>query len=275
MLISLPMAPFLYSVRMRASLHGQHLTGAERIVTESAVSEVVSALVARAMGTSSASAVKVNCSAERIEAATVLYERLPDVSTYIVDDWQEGRLAAVCLLVKAGVTRDVATKAVQLLADGAGPGRTVMRGAVLMDVKTGARLEEDPSRGVRVSRMDLAPEDRQALEHMMQSKSLVHHRVLEALVLAGKVISAPGIVAELCWSDDQGYTTGYVADSQSGYQRISELKQAGDTRGGRVFFVDLSKTSPAELVDYLKGQVVLFNGCGMISPPQKWLTDDA
>lgn len=268
------MTASLYSVRMRASLHGRHLAGAERIVAEAAVSEVIAALTTRAITASCDSVDEIRCSAERIDATTVIYERLPDVSTCQVGNWQEGRLAAVGLLVKAGIQRDVATRAVQVLADGAGPGGTVMRGAVLMDAKTGLRLEEDSSRGVRVSRMDLAPESRQAMERTMRAKELGHHRVLEALTLAGKVLSAPGVVAELCWSDNQDYTPGYVADRQSGYQRISELKPAGDVRGGRVFFVDLSRTSLADLVDYLENQVVLFDECGMISPPEKWLADD-
>lgn len=274
MIISQPMAPSLYSVRMRASLHGQHLAGAERIVDEAAVIEASSALVARAMDASHSPADEIHCRVERIETTEVVYQRLPDVSTYQVDDWQQGRLAAAWLLANAGIQKDIATRAVELLADGAGPDGAVMRGAVLMDAKTGARLEGDPSRGVRVSRMDLVPENRQFIEQLMLSKELGHHRILEALVLAGKVLSAPGIVAELCWSDDPSYITGYVADSQNGYQRISELKQTGDMSGGRVFFVDLSKTSIAELVEYLEGRVILFNACGMISPPEKWLSDD-
>jgi 6-carboxyhexanoate--CoA ligase len=191
-----------------------------------------------------------------------------------VHDWQEGRRVASCLLTRAGVQPEIATRAVELLASGAGPGGAVMRGAVIVEAVSGKRLESDQARGVRVSRMDLSPECRPALEFNLTSAGLGHHRVLEALVLAGKVLGAPGIIAELCWSDDPNYTTGYVADPQAGYQRISELKLTGDSRGGRVFFVDQTKTSLEELVDYLERQVVLFNASGTISPAKKWTPAD-
>ena len=265
--------PF-YSVRMRASHYGQHLAGAERIVAEAAVSEVVAALTTRAMSCSNGEPDEVHCRVERVDQATVRYEQLPDVSTCQVNGWQEGRHVASCLLGKAGVCAEIATQALGLLADGAGPGGAVMRGAVIMDAGTGERLEADQSRGIRVSRMDLSPECRSVLEPALAATGLGHHRVLEALVLAGKVLSAPGLVAELCWSDDPNYTTGYVADPRGGYQRISEMKMAGDPHGGRIFFVDLAKTSLAELVNYLERQVVLFNASGTLSPPKKWMAAD-
>lgn len=264
----------LYSVRMRASCHGQHLAGAERIVAEAAVSEVTAALTARAMSCPNTAADEIHCSVERIDPASVRYAQLPDVVTYQVHDWQEGRHVASCLLVGAGVQADIAAQAVQLLASGAGSGGKVMRGAVIMDARNGERIETDLSRGVRVSRMDLSPKCRSELERVLASAGLGHHRVLEALVLAGKVLGAPGIVAELCWSDDPNYLTGYVADPQRGYQRISDLKSVGDLRGGRVFFVDRAEVLLEELVDYLERQTVLFNESGTISPSREWMADD-
>jgi len=264
----------LYSVRMRATCHGQHLTGAERIVPEANVSEVTSALTARAMNSSNGVPEQIHCSVDKIDPVSVRYRRLPDVSTYLVDDWQAGRHAAISLLTNVGVQENIATRAVALLANGAGPEGRVMRGAVIMDAKSGDRLEADHARGVRASRMDLSPECRPALEAELISSGLDHHRVLEALVLAGKVLNAPGMIAELCWSDAPDYTTGYVADPQGGYQRISDMKLPGDSRGGRVFFVDLSETTLEALVDYLECQVVLFNSTGTISSPEKWMSVD-
>ncbi len=260
----------LYSVRMRALCRSQHLSGAERIVTEAAVSEMTTVLTTRAMSCARGAADEVYCSVERIDSATVRYEQLPDVSTYQVHDWQEGRQIACNLLVRAGVQVDIAVQSVHLLANGAGPGGAVMRGAVIMDATTGERLETDLSRGVRVSRMDLVPECRSELKRELASAGLDHYRVLEALVLAGKVLSAPGIVAELCWSDDPNYTTGYVADPHGGYQRITALKSVGDSLGGRVFFINPAAVSINVLIDYLEYQPVLFDGlgdCGTIHEP--------
>jgi 6-carboxyhexanoate--CoA ligase len=256
------MGSSLYSVRMRATYQSQHLAGAERIVTAAAVSETTAALTSRAMSHVNGAADEVYCSVERIDPAIVRYEKLPDIFTHQMDDWQEGRQLACCLLSRAGVQEDTAARAVQLLANGAGPEGSVMRGAVIMDATTGERLERDPSRGVRVSRMDLAPECRSKLERELISVGLDHHRVLEALVLAGKVLNAPGIVAELCWSDNPDYTTGYVAALHGGYQRISALKPVGNSLGSRVFFVDPTAVAIDELIDYLECQPVLFDGLG-------------
>ncbi len=264
------MEPLLYSVRMRASAHGRHLSGAERIVPAAAAGEAAAALTQRAMLCPGGPATEVHCSLEQIDPARLCTGRLPDISTYQVDNWRTGRQAAMCLLVRAGVSADVARQAVDVLARGAGPDGTVMRGAVIMDAATGERLESDPARGVRVSRMDLSAGLRPQLERALDAAGLAHPRVLEALVLAGKVLQGPGLVAELCWSDDPGYSTGYVADRRAGYQRITAMKPDGDLRGGRIFFVDTAKVSLTELVDYLECQAVMFTAAGAISPPVTW-----
>jgi 6-carboxyhexanoate--CoA ligase len=263
-----------FSVRMRAARSGEHFSGAERIVAESDVSEAVAALTRRAMCRSRVPADEVCCNVERVDPAKISYAKLPDVSTHQVSNCQEGRQLACALLVRAGVRARIAVQGVKLLAGGAGPEGSVMRGAVIMDAATGERLEKDPARGVRVSRMDLAPSCRSAFEHELASAGLGHHRVLEALVLAGKVLGAPGLVAELCWSDDPEYTTGYVSDPIGGYQRISTMKVPGDQRGGRIFFVKSVDISLVEFTEYLEKQVVLFNVSGTIFPIAKGISVD-
>ena len=234
------------------------------------LSQVTSELMSRVTSAADMVADDVYCHVERIDSETLSNARLPDISTWQVCDFLEGRVLAAELLCRAGVDLDVACRAVQLLADGAGPGGTVMRGAVIMDAATGERLESDPSRGVRASRMDVAVECRREFEARLQRAGLGHRRVLEALVLAGKVLSAHGVVAELCWSDDPEYSTGYVADPAHGYQRISALKSAGDQRGGRVFFVNSETISVEELTNYLERHPVMFDRLGEISPAAKW-----
>jgi 6-carboxyhexanoate--CoA ligase len=260
----------IFSVRMRATLHGRHLAGAERIVPLSDVSQVASDLISRVFTGTDVVADDVYCHVERIDPDTVFHARLPDVSTWQVSDYQEGRALAAQLLSRAGVDPDVASRSVQLLAEGAGPGGTVMRGAAIMDAATGVRLESDPSRGVRASRMDVAVECRRDFEAMLHRAGLGHRRVLEALVLAGKVISAPGIVAELCWSDDPEYPAGYVVDPDHGYQRISALKPVGDPHGGRIFFVKPGTLSIIELTNYLERHPVMFDSLGKINPAARW-----
>ncbi len=265
----------LYSVRMRASCHDRHLSGAERIVPLHAVAETTAALIERALSAHLGPPDRVHCNSEQIDPATVQFAKLPDVRSYQVASVQEGRRVATALLVDAGLSTDCAAHAVATLAEGAGPEGSVMRGAVLMDAATGERLEEDPVRGVRVTRMDILSSCRPDVEVLLATAGLGHHRVLEALVLSGKVLQAPGIIAELCWSDAPDYVTGYVSAPQSGYQRISQLKKTGDKRGGRVFFVDRSKVTLSALVEYLERQPVLFDAPGTIAPLKKWGPEDA
>ncbi len=269
-IISSTMGVPLFSVRMRATLRGRHLAGAERIVPLSDVSQVASDLMSRVISGADVVADDVYCHAERIDPDALSHAKLPDISTWQVSDFQEGRAVAAELLSRAGVDPDVASRAVQLLAEGAGPGGTVMRGAAIMDAATGVRLESDPSRGVRASRMDVAVECRRDFEARLHRAGLGHRRVLEALVLAGKVISAPGIVAELCWSDDPEYPAGYVADPAHGYQRISALKPVGDPHGGRIFFVKPGTVSILELTNYLERHPVMFDSLGKINPAARW-----
>jgi 6-carboxyhexanoate--CoA ligase len=84
------------------------------------------------------------------------------------------------------------------------------------------------------------------------------------------VLHAPGIVAELCWSDDPDYVTGYVADPTHGYQRISRMKAAGDGYGGRALFVRPEVWDAAAFVGYLEQHPVLFDAPGAIMPPRPW-----
>lgn len=104
----------------------------------------------------------------------------------------------------------------------------------------GERLEPDKYRGIRASRMDITEEASAELARSIKEAglSLYYAYISEALVLATKVASVNGTIAELCWSDDPSYTAGYVASKRIGYVRIPHLKPEGDSRGGRVFFVD-------------------------------------
>ena len=76
------------------------------------------------------------------------------------------------------------------------------------------------------------------------------------MVLAAKVAAAPGMVAELCWSDDPEYTTGYVASPRHGYVRIPCLKEKNSSNGGRAFFVSPDADLEA-LQHFLEEQPVL------------------
>jgi len=145
-----------------------------------------------------------------------------------------------------------------------------MRGAMLVDAQSGQRLEPDRARGVRASRMDLTPAAEQELRRGLAALGLDNAHVREALVLAAKVLSAPGIVAELCWSDDPAYTAGYVAAPALGYVRFPYLKPFGEERGGRAFFVRREGLDLAALIEHLERSVLLVDSIGALHGATPW-----
>ena len=126
--------------------------------------------------------------------------------------------------------------------------------AKLVRVIKGEVLDGLGMRGVRCSCMDC--EDTCAYEAQMGAKGLGGEHPSEALILASKVAAAPGTVAELCWSDDPFYVTGYVGSPKFGYGRITVMKEKGDPIGGRVFFVKHG-TDMDRYVEYMQHQTVL------------------
>ncbi len=260
----------LFSIRMKASLQGQHLSGAERLSVADDLDRLASEMVKRALGHTRGRAEKIQLTIEEIETGQVTTGSLPDLHTYLVDDYQQGRQAATSVLLDSGVTPLAIQKAMAAMATGAAPDRRSMRGAMLIDATSGQRLEPDKARGVRVSRMDLTEQARKELILGLQALGLDNAHVREALVLAAKVITAPGIVAELCWSDDPEYTAGYVASARRGYIRFPHLKPYGDERGGRAFFLASGEHNLPELIDYLQNKPVLFEQIGQLYRAHPW-----
>jgi 6-carboxyhexanoate--CoA ligase len=185
-----------------------------------------------------------------------------DVTTVQTPDMDTGRSLASQVLQAAGVTSAAVEAAMRYLASGASKSGGVMRGAMVIDLITGERLEPDRERGVRASRFDWTDEALQKVEMVLGSEGLSHHRTREALALATKVAHAPGMVAELCWSDDPDYTAGYVASLRTGYVRFPCLKKRGEEKGGRAFFVDRNGLNMNALVHYLQSVPVLISEVG-------------
>ncbi len=265
-----PMNDEWYSVRMRASRDGRHLSGAERIGQSPEVAGLVSLLTARAMAHAGGTPDDVRCTLEKLEVGAIASLSFPEVRTWQVEDWRCGRLLAVQLLIGAGLCAEVAGFCLQALANGPAPGGGPMRGAMIVDALSGERLDSDAARGVRVSHMDVSPEERTDVVAGLRQVGLSHYRVLEALILSGKVLQAPGLVAELCWSDDPDYLTGYVATPANGYQRISCLKERGSFCGGRVFLVDSRNWSRDAFVTFLEKTPVLLHGMPLVHPSEEW-----
>ncbi len=239
---------------MRASLEGRHVSGAERIVREDEVEKTVAELLGRPKEFD-----EVVITVEKLESVELIDEALP-VESYSFGSVKEAREFALKILVEAGVPEDIARKAVLLLSEGPSPSGGVMRGAVVMDVETGERLEPDKERGIRTVRVDW--EDRKRVREEILRAGYTE-RTVDALAIATKNIYC-GAVAELCWSDDPEYVTGYVATRRRGYVRRTPLKERGDPIGGRVYFI--RREDFGRFVECVEGRAFLIRRLQPSSP---------
>ena len=238
-----------YSLKMRASQqvgegdqkHEQHISGAERIVSRDAVEAVCTAMAHRALTHSKGDPDFINIKIEKVSENDIQILKALPVTRIDVDTWQQGLDKAFELVgeAAAGIRENLP----ELLRE-----TFPMRGAMLYDIATGTRLEPDQQRGVRATYMDAL--------HSSTVDSCKNH-FNEAIVLATKVANAPGMVAELCISDDPNYITGYVASKELGYVRIMKMKEMGDENGGRIFLFDSRKAKAEDCIEFLQKKKVL------------------
>jgi 6-carboxyhexanoate--CoA ligase len=246
---------------MRASIGDRHVSGGERIVNREKIERTVEELVERAMR-KGCTRDQVNVTLELLRDALIHHLTALDVITLSAPDMQAGRNAASRVLQRAGVSAQAVHTAISHLSAGAALSGGNMRGAMIIDAQRGDRLEPDKERGVRASRFDWSEETGEKIFRRLAALGLTHFRTREALALATKVASAPGIVAELCWSDDPDYTAGYVASAGMGYVRFPVLKMLGDAKGGRAFFVDRATLDIVALLRYLEQEAALITDIG-------------
>jgi 6-carboxyhexanoate--CoA ligase len=257
----------LTSIRMRASLSEEHVSGAERLVPKDRIDTTVSELIRRAQGRENRPD-RIILTIEDIGSAVIKQLRSLDLVTLNVSAVEEARRTAARVLERAGVFPIAAERAMKLLAKGPAPAGRNMRGAMMIDAMTGGRAEPDPERGVRTSRFDWSDQAKAAVEQQLSLLGLTHFRTREALALATKVAHAPGILSELCWSDDPDYTAGYVSSRSFGYVRFPFLKKRGMDRGGRAFFVRHEGFDREACIRYLEQEVVLITGPGTCRPAE-------
>ena len=239
-----------YSIKMRASKGGMHVSGAERIIPQQDISPAISALAERALHHGLGRADFINIKMEEVLPSELEYLDALPVSTHPADTI-EGNLAIMRQILGELGLADKADELIDLF-------RHVhhMRGALLYDIATGQRLEPDQERGIRVTYMD-------AEGASSNNSNKDHFR--EAIVLATKVVNAPSIISELCMSDDPDYVVGYISSKQHGYVRLTPLKTVGDPHGGRIFIFDSRLTKAKDAIHYLEKQKVLVRGL----PPER------
>ena len=157
-------------------------------------------------------------------------------------------------LKENSVSEESAEKGIQSILDL----EDSIHGAMLIDKDSGERLDNKGIRGVRVT--GIASADITKYKESLKNDGREGLHLEEALILASKIASCKGIVAELCWSDDPSYVIGYIGTKEN-YERIPILKDKGNPVGGRVFFVDANQLNDDytldDLIAYLEKQVVL------------------
>jgi 6-carboxyhexanoate--CoA ligase len=236
----------LYSVRMRASTKdGAHVSGAEGIFEAREVRRAVDAYTRRAMAHSKGSPHEITVTVERITTRPLEVTALPVRTLRCASPKAADKLIAA-LLEALHVSPKAASSGLAAVRR-----EQAMRGAALVDARTGRRLEPDRARGVRATMMGGTKASITSLSRKLSRRDINTETVKEALVLATKVSHAPGAVAELCVSDDPHYTTGYLASPALGYVRIPNIKKKGSRAGGRAVFLSPG-TDTAAVVRYLE-----------------------
>lgn len=253
---------------MRASrtkgMRQEHISGAEDLVSADRVISQMTNYLRRATAHSRGTPDMITVTIEKLSSRPKRISTLP-LHTLCCRSTNEARSALIELLRSCGIS-DVAVRAAFSILKT----KYSLRGAALLDMNSGRRLDADSARGVRASRLGISKEASGSLSRRLGRFGINTTTVKEALVLASKVAACPPIVAELCVSDDPDYSTGYCASRQLGYVRIPHMKKKNDSRGGRIFFVK-SGTNLKPILDYLERTPVLVTS---IAPASRITTLD-
>lgn len=254
----------VYNIKMRAAQGGsheeggRHISGAERIIAEKDIKKTLEEMVQRALNHSKGKADFINISLNKVEEKEIHFLKSLPVTTVKTSHYQEGRKVVIKLLNKLGLDLEKCQLILATL-EKASP----MRGAILLDINSLQRLEKDQSRGVRATGMDWEEKALSNLQGILVEPGCYNLHSQEAIALATKVAHGPGIVAEICWSDDPDYVAGYVASKDLGYVRITNLKPLGDDKGGRIFCFDSSRANLQECLHWIEEEVILINDVGL------------
>lgn len=237
-----------YSIRMRAAeknleVGEKHISGGERIGSKLQIEPIVKQLLHKASNHSRGDADFIQITVEKIPRDKIQY--LPPLEMTTVEEVsiEKAHSKASEILTAVGVSKQAQNVAFHLLNSNQN-----LRGAIILHRQTGLRLDDRGLKGVRVSRID-----------WQDANVGFNERVREALALATKVANSPFTIAELCWSDDPDYVTGYVSNQEIGYVRITPLKKKGCESGGRIFFVS-DEVDLESYINYLEREPILIRG---------------
>jgi len=209
-----------------------HISGAEGIYDEKEITKIVGEYTFRAVNHPKGSPDRIVLSLEKLRQRPQAIQSLP-VSTVQCRSSLEAAAIIRELLSASGISG----RAIRTALSVTNSAKT-MRGAALVLASSGRRMEPDRIRGIRASRLGISNPSQKILSRRLKKHGTDSPTVKEAIILASKVSTCRQIIAELCISDDPGYTTGYIASRKIGYVRIPHAKTREEKKGGRVFFLE-------------------------------------
>jgi len=209
-----------------------HVSGAEGMYEEKEIAKIVRKYTLRALSHQKGRPDSIVISLEEIKQRPQSIQSLP-VRTLTCRSPLQARGLVRKLLNSYGIS-DCAINTSFAVIDSS----NTMRGAALVLSKSGRRKERDKERGIRASRLGISRYAEKILSLNLEEHGINNTTVKEAIILASKVAACRQVKAELCISDDPGYTTGYISSKKYGYVRIPNIKKKGERMGGRVFFIE-------------------------------------
>lgn len=246
----------MYSLKMRSSVNFQgkevHVSGAEKIIREENLEKNILEMLRRALSHTRGKAEMINLKVEKLDDKCI--KQINALPVYEIDSSNpsEAKMFITEMLKYIGIINtDFVFETLRLSYD--------LRGAAIFGLKSNHRIDSAYTRGVRATYMDYE-----------NSETSYKDQFKEAIVLATKVAHAPGIIGEICISDDPECTTGYFASKSLGYIRIYNIKNIGDCNGGRVFIHNedckLEKT-----IDFIQNEKVIV--CNIKNSNDKFISN--
>ncbi len=233
-----------------STLNSEHISGAEGIYEKSEIQKICEKYIKRALTHSRGEPDEIVITIEKIRQKPKTISLLP-VITLDCNSPEKARKIITQKLESLGISKKAIDNGFVVLNS-----KKTMRGASLILLKSGARVEPDKKRGVRVSRIGIEKSTEKNLSEKLSRAKINTTTVKEALVLASKAAAWPDVIAEVCISDDPDYTTGYIASKEFGYLRIPNIKRENEMHGGRVFFIR-ETADIAGLTSYLERKPVI------------------
>ncbi len=239
----------LFSIKARSSREDIHISGVERIVSSKELEETILNILKKV---NRENADFISIKIEKLDRKPIVLKKSLCIKELKFNNFKEANSFAIDYLSEiTGIKKERLSYLINLIHSGASPNGENMRGAMIIN-QGGERLELDRYRGVRTTTVDFINRG-DILKRLLDLGFT--ERTLDALALSTKNLYNENILAEYCISDDKDYIAGYIATKDE-YIRIFPLKEKGNRKGGRIYFVK-NDTDINELYNYLENYPIL------------------